>query len=188
MDPLKTEVDRYHKVNTQITKVDNNLKKLQSRQEHIVGKNWLDNLTSQWNELNTQISNYNEKLRIANEEQNELASSLANKGVQFNADGTIANYGESIKAQEAYVNSLINKYNSMSKAKQETYKETVENAKKEFEEFQKNIDRYDELVSDFIPNLKQSIQDAIDKQIDISVQEFNKEVEITLDMSQATRD
>lgn len=188
MDPIKAEIDRYHKVNTQITKVDNSLKKLQSQQEKFVGSKLINNLNKQWELLNTQISNYNEKLRIANQEQAELANKLSNKGVQFNADGTVANYAESVKAQEAYVNSLIDKYNSMSKAQQESYKDTVEQAKKEFDEFKENIDRYDELVSDFIPDLKQSVQDAIDKQIEINVQKFNMEIEITLDMDQATRD
>lgn len=188
MDPLKNEIDRYHKVNTQITKVDNNLKRLQSQQDKFIGGKKIANLNAQWQELNTQISNYNEKLRIAIEEQKELANELSKKGVQFNADGTVSNYAESLKAQEAYVNSLIDKYNSMSKKQQESYKETVENAKKEFEDFKKNIDRYDELVSDFIPDLQQSIQDTIDKQVEINVEKFNMEIEITLNMDQATRD
>ena len=76
----------------------------------------------------------------------------------------------------------------MSKEQQESYKETVENAQKEFDKFQENIDRYDELVSDFIPDLQQSIQDAIDTQIEINVQKFNMEIEITLNMNEATRE
>ena len=188
MDPVKSNIDRYHKVNTQITKVDNSLKKLQSQQEKFVGSKLIDNLNQQWALLNTQVGNYNEKLRIANEEEAELAASLSKQGVQFNADGTVANYAEAIKAQEAYVNSLIANYNSMSKEAQETYKDTVEAAKENFEKFKTDLDRYDELISDFIPNLQQSIQDAIDKQIEINVQKFNMEIEITLDMDQATRD
>ena len=47
MDPLKEEIDRYHKVNTQITKVGNNLKKLQSQQDKFVGKKKIDNLNAQ---------------------------------------------------------------------------------------------------------------------------------------------
>ena len=38
MDPIQTEVDRYHQVNTQITKTENELKKLQSQQDKLVGK------------------------------------------------------------------------------------------------------------------------------------------------------
>ena len=188
MDPVEATVDRYHKINTQITKVDNSLKKLQAEQEKFVGAKLIDNLNKQWELLNTQIDNYNEKLRIANGEQEELAEKLSGKGVLFNEDGTINNYVEAIRSQEAYVNSLVANYNSMSKAQQEKYKDTVEQAKKDFEQFQTDLDRYDELVSDFIPQLRQNIFDSPDKQIEINIKKFNMEIEISLNMDQATRD
>jgi len=188
MDPVEATVDRYHKINTQITKVDNSLKKLQAEQEKFVGAKLIDNLNKQWELLNTQIDNYNEKLRIANGEQEELAEKLSGKGVLFNEDGTINNYVEAIRSQEAYVNSLVANYNSMSKAQQEKYKDTVEQAKKDFEQFQTDLDRYDELVSDFIPQLRQNIFDSLDKQIEINIKKFNMEIEISLNMDQATRD
>lgn len=187
-DLIDTEIDRYHKVNTQITKVENSIKKLQSQQEKFVGGKLLDNLNAQWQQLNIQINNYNEKLRIANEEQAELANKLSSQGVIFNEDGTVNNYAEAIKAQEAYVNSIIANYNSMSKDAQKDYEKTVSEAERNFEKFKTDIDRYDELVSDFIPNIQQSIQDAIDKQIENNIQKFNIEIEVALDMSQATRD
>ena len=187
-DPITTEIDRYHKVNTQITKVDNSLKKLQSQQEKLVGSKLIENLTKQWELLNTQINNYTEKLKIANGEQAELAEKLKKDGVLFNEDGTVRNYAEAIKAQEDYVNSIIDKYNKMSKTQQESYKKTVEQAEKDFDKFKTNIDRYDELVSDFIPQLHQSIQDSIDKQIELNVEKFNLEITVTLDLNQATRD
>lgn len=188
MDTLNTDVDRYHKVNTQISKVDNALKKVQSQTEKLVGRDLIGNLAQQWNLLNTQIDNYNEKLRIANQEQNELANILSSKGVTFNADGTISNYIEVIKAQEAYVNSLINNYNSMSKNAQEKYQETVEKAKEDFEKFQTDLDRYDELISDFIPDLYQSIQDAASEKIELQIKQFNYKFEIRLELQQAKRD
>ena len=190
IDPLEEQADRYHKINTQITKVDNALKKLQSQQEKFVGAKLIDNLNKQWNLLNTQINNYNEKLRIANQEQQELNNKLRAQGVQFNPDGTIANYMESFQAQEKYVNNLINQYNSLSKKQQEAWdnNKTIENAKENFNKFKENLDRYDELVSNFIPDLQQSIQDVVDKQIELNIQKFNMEIKITLDMNQATRD
>ena len=76
----------------------------------------------------------------------------------------------------------------MSKEQQDNYKETIEKAKEDFEKFQTDLDRYDEIVSDFIPDLYQSIQDALDEQIELNIQKFSKEIEITLNMDQATRD
>ena len=187
-DPLETTIDRYHKVNTQITKVDNSLKHLQSQQDKLLGTNLVNNLIKQWQLLNTQIDNYTEKMKIARGEQEELAEKLTKNGVLFNEDGTVKNYAEAIKAQEAYVNSLIDKYNKMSKTQQESYKETIEQAEKDFDKFKTNIDRYDELVSDFIPQLQQDIQDSIDKQIELNVKKFNLEIDVTLNLNQATRD
>jgi multidrug resistance efflux pump len=108
--------------------------------------------------------------------------------VGFNADGTISNYMEVFAARQNYVNSLINNYNSMSAEEQESYKDVVEQAKEDFKEFQKDLDRYDTLVSNEIPGLSQSIQDALDKQIELNVKKFNLEVTITLDMAEAERD
>ena len=50
------------------------------------------------------------------------------------------------------------------------------------------MDRYDELVSDFIPGLEQDIIDNIDEQIDLQIQAFNLEIEVRLDMAEAERD
>ena len=190
LDKIDDEADRYHKVNTQISKIDNQLKKVQSQQQKLVGAKLIENLTKQWQLLNTQIQNYNEKLKIAQGEQSELAKKLAKQGVQFNADGTIANYMEAFQAQENYVNGLIAQYNKLSKKQQETWdnNKTIDKAKENFNKFKENMDRYDTLVASEIPGLEQSIQDAIDKQIEINVEKFNLRLTVILDMNQATRD
>ena len=190
VDRLDDEADRYHKVNTQIEKVNNTIKKLQSQQDKFVGAALLDNLTKQWEQLNAQVQNYNEKLRIAQSEQAELRAKLAGAGVQFNADGTISNYMQAFQAQLNRVNGLISQYNGLSAEQQEQWDnaKTIDNAKEQFNKFKENMDRYDELVSDFIPGLQQDIQDAIDQQIEINIKKFNYEVEIKLDMSEAERE
>lgn len=188
MDPLEEEVDRYHSIETQITKVEKALDRLSSKQEKFVGQKLIDNLNEQWALLNTQIENYNIKLGIAIQEQSELKSKLASKGVTFNGDGTIGNYASAFQAQQNYVNSLINQYNSMSAAGQESFKATVEAAQESFDKFKEDLDRYDELVSDFIPSIYDEIEQAFDQQIEINVQKFNMELEITLDMNEATRE
>lgn len=189
VDKSKDEFDRYHKVNTQIEKIENSLKKVQSQQNKLVGGNLIKNLNKQWSLINTQINNYNEKLRIANGEQKELANKLIGKGVKFNNDGTVANYIESLQAAEDKYNKLVDKYNKLSKKQQEKWDKdkTLDKAKEEYEEFKKNIDRYDEVTVSLIPELEQSKLDAIDKQIEISVQKFDVELEITLNMNEATR-
>ena len=75
-----------------------------------------------------------------------------------------------------------------SEAQKKYEKSTLKPAEEAFEQFKTDIDRYDELISSFIPDIKQSIQDSLDKQIEINITKFNLEIEITLDMDQATRD
>lgn len=188
MDANEDEADRYHSIETQINKIGNSLDRLQSKQEKFVGQKLINNLNEQWALLNTQIENYNKKLGIAIQEQEELRSKLASKGVAFNEDGTIGNYASAFQAQQNYLNSLINQYNSMSAAGQESFKATVEAAQESFDKFKQDLDRYDELVSDFIPSIYDEIEQAFDQQIEINVQKFNMELEITLDMNEATRE
>ena len=121
-------------------------------------------------------------------EQNELRNKLAGQGVAFNADGTIGNYTQAFAAQQAQLNNIINYYNSLSSDGQKGYQATLDAAQERFKDFQKDMDRYDTLVSDFIPNLQENIQSAIDKQIDIQIQEFDMAIELRLDLTKATKD
>ena len=188
VDYSNEEADRYHEVDTQIKKVDNSLKQLQSQTKKLVGEELIENLNKQWEQLNQQVENYNEKLRIAQGEQAELRNKLARQGVAFNADGTIGNYVQAFQNQQNQLNSVIGYYNSLSSQDQKWYQSTLDAAQERFKQFQKDMDRYDTLVSDTIPGLNSSIQDAIDKQIDIQIQEFDMEIEIRLKLSEAERD
>lgn len=188
MDKLDDKPDRYHKVDTQLTKIENNLNKIQSQEKKLTGTKLIANINAQLGQLNNRLDQLREKMKIAEGEAAELRNSLAGQGVEFNADGTIANYMEIYQAKVDYVNSLIDKYNAMSKEEQEKYKDTVEQAKEDLEKFTEDLDRYDELISDFMPGLGQEIQDAIDEQIELNIKKFNIEFEVRLDMEEAEKD
>lgn len=190
IDKTQDESDRYHKVNTQIEKTANNLDKLGKAEEKALGGDWVKNLTQQFQLLNNQIANYNEKLRIANGEQDELRKQLAGQGVAFNADGTISNYNAAFDAQLAKLNALEDQYNHLSAAQQEKWDEnkTLDKAKEDFSKFKENMNRYDELVSSFIPDLQKQIQEAIDQIVEKQIEKFNKGIDLRLDMAEAERD
>ena len=187
-DPVESEKDRYHDINIELEQIQTNLDRLDKQRDKLFGKDLIDNLNKQLETLNQQIDATNEKLVIARGELSELRAELSQKGVTFNDDGTIANYSAAYDSQLNYVNSIINKYNSMSAEAQETYKDTVEQAQEDFDKFVENIERYDELVSSEIPGLEDDIQEAIDKQIEIQIEKFNMEIEIRLDLAEAERD
>ena len=185
MDAIENEKDRYHDVNIELKQIETELGRIQKQKDKLLGQDLIDNLNKQLNLLNKQIDKTNEKISIAKDEVGELRSKLSIQGVSFNNDGTIANYTQAYEAQLGYVNALVAKYNSMSAKEQEGFKETVEQAKKDFETFTENMEKYDELVSDTIPGLQDEIQDAIDQQIEIQIEKFNMEIEIRLNLKEA---
>lgn len=185
---VESKKDPYHDIDIIIKDISHDLDKLQKQQSKFFGQKLIDNLNKQYELLNKQIDATTKKLGIARQEQARLASELSNKGVRFNADGTIANYAQAYDAQLGYVNGLINQYNAMTAEEQESFKETLEQAKEDFNKFTDSISEYDKTVTDIIPELESNIQDAVDKQIEIKIEEFTMEIKIRLDMSEAERD
>lgn len=188
MDNLKEEIDRYHDVNVKLEQIETTLDRLEDAEDKAFGGDLVKNYNKQIEALNNQITVTQQKLGIAANEMKELQGKLSGSGVRFNSDGTIGNYAAALQAQENYVNGIINHYNSLGADAQESYKETVEQAKKNFDEFKKNLERYDELVTDEIPDLQDQIQKAIDKITEKNIEKFKMEVDLRLDMAEAERD
>lgn len=188
MDPFEDEKDRYHDINILLKQISTDLDRLDKQKEKLFGRGLIDNLNEQLSVLDKQIDATNEKIKIAEGEAAELRDALSVYGASFNADGTLANYTQVYTAQLNYVNNLIAQYNSMSKEAQDAFKDTVEGAKKNFDKFVEDINKYDTLISDTIPGLQDDIQSAIDEQIEIKIEEFTMEIKIRLDMSEAERD
>lgn len=188
MDLIEKEVDRYHDVNVQLELIQNDLDKLEKQKKKLFGQDLITNLNKQLKLLDKQINTTNEKIKIAKGETQELQNALRGKGVSFNADGTIANYAAAYASQLNYVNSLIARYNSMSAEAQEGFKDTVEQAKEDFDKFVENLERYDDLITNEIPNLEADIQSAVDEKIDLQIEKFDMEIELRLDLAEAERD
>ena len=187
-DNLKDEKDIYHDINIILKQISTELDRLEKQEEKLVGQDLIDNLNEQWGRLQDTIDATNEKIKIARGEMSRLQGELGAKGVTFNPDGTIANYAAAYNQQLATVNAVINHYNSLSEEAQKGYKNTVEQAEKNWKEFLDDISEYDELVSEMIPELEDEIQAAIDEQIEIQIEKFNMEIELRLDMAEAERE
>lgn len=186
IEQLEDEIDRYHDINIELEQISTNLSRLEKEEKKLFGKELLDNLNEQLEVLKQQNEAYETKLALAKQEAAEIRGMLS--GVDFNDDGTIANYAAALQAKQAYVNSLINQYNAMSAEEQESFKAVVDAAKEDYEEFKSQIERYDDLISSEIPDLEDNIQDALDKEIEIQIKKFTMEVEIHLDMAEAEKD
>lgn len=184
-DLNEDKVDRYEKVNVQLDLISAQLKKLQSQESKLFGSKLIDNLNKQLQSLNNEIDKTNEKLRIAHEEQAEYQRELSSYGVQFDAQGVMTNYTQVFAAQQAALNSVYNHYNSLSAEAQKKYEDQVKAAEKKWNNFKETVSNYDKLTGSTIPGLEQSIQDAIDNQIEIKIKEFDMEIELALDIKDA---
>ena len=184
-DLNEDKVDRYEKVNVQLDLISARLKKLQSQESKLFGSKLIDNLNKQLQALNNEIDKTNEKLGIARQEQAEYQRELASYGINFDAQGVMTNYAQIFAAQQSALNSVYNHYNSLSAEAQKTYEDTVKAAEKKWTKFKEAVSNYDKLVGSTIPGLEQSVQDALDKQIQIKIKEFDMEIELALDIKKA---
>ena len=139
-------------------------------------------------DTNKDIKGYQQKVRLAKQEREILKNLLENQGVTFNADNTISNYEQILTTKMAYVNQAITNYNAFDAEQQEKYKDIVENFKKEYQAFKKHIQRYDQLISEELPGLQDSITDNINKKIELQVQKFKVNIELQLDIADAQKD
>ncbi|AXF52528.1 MAG: tail tape protein [Caudoviricetes sp.] len=188
LDYLEEERDRYREINIEIEKKNRNLSRLEKIEEGLYGGRLLKNLDKQLKNLENQNDAYREKLALARQEKKEIKSDLKSSGVKFDSSGQIANYQSAMQTQLNYVNSVIDKYNHMTAEQQESYKSVVDKVKENYENFKKNIEKYDNLVNSVIPDLKDDIQENLNKEIEISIKKFNMEIELRLNMGEAWRD
>ena len=127
-------------------------------------------------------------MKIAKQEQSEVAAQLAAYGIRYDSQGNIANYADIFRQEQAKLNAVYANYNSMSKDAQEAYSDTVKAAEESWKNFKEGITKYDNLIGEMIPQLYQDIQDAYDKQTEMLIEEFNMEIKLRLDMAEAKRD
>jgi len=187
-DPNKDQLDRYQKVNVQLKEISKQLTSLDKQKNKLLGGDLVKNLNQQVDLLNRQIEVTEAKLKIAQDEQREVASDLSKYGISFDSDGNIANYAQIFKQEQDKLNAVYAAFNGMSKDAQEAYQDTVKAAEDSWKTFKDSISKYDNLIGDTIPQLYQDIQDAYDKQTENLIEQFNMEIKIRLDMSEATRD
>lgn len=186
--PVTDKPDRYHDVNIKLSKINNDLQKVQKKQEKLTGKDLLKNLNEQLKLLEKQVATYKEKIQLEKQQADQIRNRLKKQGVTFDANGNISNYAKALtKALNEY-NEAIAKYNKMSAEEQQKNKDMLDKAKQKYENIKKDIQRYDKIVSEEIPNLQKSVQEAIDKQTQINIQKFKVKVDLEMDMSEAQRE
>ncbi len=188
IDYLQDQAERYHDINLELEKLDEQLSRIQRDQDKLAGDDLLANLNDQLDVLEKQKAVYENKIRLEKDEANELRNVLSAQGATFDSEGYLTNYTNILQVKMDQVNNLIDLYNSLSADEQKTFKDVVERAKKDYETLKDNISRYDTIISKEIPELQDNIEEAFDRQIEINIQKFTAEIELRLDIAEAEKD
>lgn len=188
MESIEDKADRYHDIDIDLKHINDQLQKLQDNEKKLTGKDLVKNLEAQLKVLNKQRDAYQEKLQLERQERDEIKKDLEKQGVKFDSNGDISNYAIITEKALSDLNKEIAKYNAMTAEQQQKYEGTIQAAKKRYETLKENIERYDTIVSNEIPELQKNIRDIRDQVIEKQIQKFKIKIDLQLDLSQAERD
>ena len=180
------EIDVYHDINLELEEIEHQMKMLQKAEDKAFGKNYLDNLNTQNKLLEKQKKLLKEKLQLTANDMATRRAQLAEMGVAFDEEGYMTNYNALLTERLNKYNELITAYNAMGAAQQKTSKQSIEDAKKEFDLLKERVSEYDKLFNSF-NSLEEELQDKMDEQIENQIKAFNYEIDVRLDMAEATR-
>ena len=187
-DELEKIYDRYYDINIQLDLLDTNLSRIQKRQEKLTGKAYIQNLQQQLDILNKQIEANRTKLSLTETEMAEVMTMLSSKGAQFNEAGQVTNYEAIINQELEKANKAIDDYNKLTAEEQKANKAAMESAVDTYNAVVSAFERFDELYTEEIPGLVDTIQETLDQAVELKIEQFNTEVQITLDLKQAERE
>ena len=191
---IKDERDAYHDINKEISKLEKQFDKLSDAQKRAAGQDAVDLLNEELDIIGKQVSTYEEKIKLIDEERAKLQEQAKTAGYNaiFDPDtGQLSNYSELYEEQLKKVNDVIENYNKVGEQQgaeaQKPLEEELKNAKKAWEDFKDWLSKYDANVE-----LKDETQEAIkaqlEKQLEINIDKFKMKVDIDLDLAEAARD
>lgn len=174
IDKLTDELDAYHDINIEISRLGNSLDLLQSKQKNLYGSDLLQNYADQITNINTQYDKQKEKLKI-NEQvlahTKDLMSnmSLTDKNgnaltVQYGEDDQISNYNEILESLKEKYNADVETYNKKDYENQnteagKTLKSNIEQEKKTYELLQTYMDAYNTALNETGPEAEKQMEE-----------------------------
>ena len=180
------EIDVYHDINLELEEIEHQMKMLQKAEDKAFGKNYLNNLNAQNKLLEKQKKLLKEKLQLTANDMATRRAQLAEMGAAFDEEGYMTNYNALLTERLNKYNELVTAYNAMGTVQQKTSKQSIEDAKKEFDLLKERVSEYDKLFNSF-NSLEEELQDKMDERIENQIKAFNYEVDVRLDMAEATR-
>ena len=187
-DYLEREEDVYREINEQLDQIESTLGRIQTINDHEWGYDAQKTLEKENDLLDQQLEKLEKKKELQVGDLSYRRKQLELEGVQFSEDGSsMANAEAVLNGLYAHYNQMVDMYNAMSAAEQETYKATLEAEKDRIDKIEGKIDAYESLYSDYQSTLD-SILDAHFAQIENTVKQFNNMVEVHLELDDAKKE
>lgn len=180
---LEDEFDRYWDLNNIIEKTAKSLEDLSETQDKLTRGELQDSLREQNELLEQQIVNYQNLRKEQEKEAGELKGKLLTFGVDFNADGSIANYAEVTQKALNYYNDVAQRYN-----KGIVSDKGLEKAEKSYEKFKEALERYDSLYYDEMVETAENIADTQREILENNLQDFELSITIKTDAAEFNRE
>ena len=177
----KDEIDRYHKINKELTNISKNLEEIAQLKDRAFGKNKLNAMKLENEELEKQAKKQQELIEETKKYLKLDRSKVEAHGAQIGEDGSIINY-EALRKQklDEYNNNIDSwaqwqksaedEYNAAVKAATDKYNKSKqsevdkanfdlakENAKEKYDQSKKDIDKYKERLDESYENFKDDI-------------------------------
>lgn len=201
--PIQDNRDIYHDINLQLEQISRNLNRVQKQQDRLYGKQLIDNLNKQSQILEQHKAKLKEKQLLQKQDLELKAQQLRMLGILVNTEtGNIDNYLQSLGAKQGVINGLIAQYNSIvgsynattDKQAKDVIKDqlteierAIKDAETDYKNLESKIKNYDSLRKAY-EDITDTIEEQLQKQIEINITKFKMQVEIRLEMGEAERE
>lgn len=176
------EFDRYHDIHNALKLVEDDLTDIERLQKHLHGRELIKSLQQENDALDRQAGLYEQLAAAQQQEAAELREKLSVEGLMFDASGAISNYAAATAQALEEFNQAVTNYNrGLITESQYTA------AEKRYEDFKKQLERYETLYYDEMIDTQNKLADIRDKQLENNFKSWETEIQVQLDFAQMER-
>lgn len=186
---LEREHDIYKEINEELSHIEKTLTKIDTVESHSWGVSYLDALQEQNKLLDEQLEKLEEKKALQVGDLSTRKKQLEDLGINFAEGGAVMTNSEDVldALYESYNKNYVDKFNAMSKTEQENFKLEKEQEEDRIKKIEKAVEEYEKLYGEY-EDIQKQLQDLYYKQIEKDVEEFNFEINLKLELSDARKE
>lgn len=185
---LEREEDILRTINEELEQIESTLGRIQTINDHEWGIDAQKTLEVENELLDKQLEKLEEKRALQEKDLSIRRKQLEYEGVVFSEDGSaMLNAEGQLNALYAHYNTMVDTYNALSAAEQETYKNQLDAEKDRIDKIEKKIDEYESGFSDYQSTLDELL-DAHYAEIENEIKLFNNMVDVHLELNDAEKE